>query len=181
MVYVVPFIFGAIVCGWCCPAGLIQELVFIKKFKIKIPDWLHKKLRWMRYIFMITMFTGVFVVPGNIQHGIGNLMRLQFVGAYIPITFVIVSVFINRFFCRYFCPFGALAGIKSIIRPITICRDVSSCVNCKKCNKVCPMQIKVNEIKSLYSPNCVNCFRCIEKCPKKSLKIRIRDYRMSTE
>jgi polyferredoxin len=181
VVYLSPFVLGAVTCGWICPAGLIQEIVFLKKFKIEIPGKIHKKLRWLRYIFMVTMITGIFVIPSNLQHGIGNLTRLQFAGAYIPIAFVIASVFINRFFCRYFCPFGAIAGVKSVLRPLTINRNISTCVNCKSCDKVCPMQIEISKVKSSCSLNCVDCFRCIEKCPKKSLQIGVRDYKVTFE
>ncbi|MDR1498976.1 MAG: 4Fe-4S binding protein [Rickettsiales bacterium] len=177
VVYLFPYIFGAIACGWVCPTGLVQDLVFVKKFGVKIPDKIHKKLRWLRYIFASAMVANFLFIFSNIQHGISNLLKLQFAGAYIPMAFVIASMFVERFFCRYFCPFGAIAGLKSLVRPTTIARDKSTCVNCKICDKVCPMQIKVSEIDSSYSPNCVDCFKCVEKCPKKSLQIKIRNYR----
>jgi polyferredoxin len=138
-------------------------------------------LRWLRYVSAVAMVCGVFTVFSNIQHGICNLMRLQFFGAYIPLAFVAASIFVDRFFCRYFCPFGALAGLKSLLRVFTINRNKSTCVDCKTCDNVCPMQIKVSETNSLFSPNCVCCLRCAEKCPKKSLQIKIRNPIFTTD
>ncbi|MDR3290245.1 MAG: 4Fe-4S binding protein [Rickettsiales bacterium] len=182
MVFVAPLFIGAITCGWICPAGLLQDVLFKcgNGLNKKIPDIslkIHKKIRWLRYIFAGTLVTGVFVLPATIQHGIGNLTKLQFAGAYISIAFAIISIFINRFFCRYCCPYGAIAGIKSLIRPLTIKKNKSLCINCKKCDNVCPMKIEMSKVISSCSPNCINCFKCMENCPKKALYIGIREYK----
>lgn len=45
--------------------------------------------------------------------------------------------------------------------------DDEKCINCKKCDKVCPMQLDVR--KSLSKRDCIKCGRCIEICPKDAL------------
>jgi NAD-dependent dihydropyrimidine dehydrogenase PreA subunit len=42
------------------------------------------------------------------------------------------------------------------------------CVKCNKCEKVCPMQLKVRE--SEIKPDCIKCGRCISVCPKNALQ-----------
>lgn len=179
-IFIAPFLIGAISCGWVCPAGLVQDVVFIKRFGFEIsPKW-HKILRVLRYIFLGLWLTGVFTIPTIIQHNIGGLSKGQLaftLVGWLGISCVVVSIFINRFFCRYLCPYGAFAGIKSILRPITINRDIKLCINCKNCDKVCPMKICMSESDSSFSPNCINCFKCIENCPKKALYFGARNYR----
>ena len=44
---------------------------------------------------------------------------------------------------------------------------IDKCIDCGKCQKVCPMQLPVNEI--LDKPDCIKCARCVEACPKRAL------------
>jgi ferredoxin len=45
--------------------------------------------------------------------------------------------------------------------------DASKCIDCGRCQRVCPMQLPVNEI--MEKPDCIKCGRCIEACPKEAL------------
>ena len=42
-----------------------------------------------------------------------------------------------------------------------------SCVDCKLCENVCPMELEVRDIGN--NPDCIKCGRCVEKCPNDSL------------
>ncbi|MDR2527344.1 MAG: 4Fe-4S binding protein [Rickettsiales bacterium] len=181
LIIVSPFIIGALACGWWCPAGLLQEIVFIKKYSVNISDSIHKKARWLRFIFAVLFFTGIFSIPGFVQKNIGGFISSPLeislsVATYLAIFSIFISVFIQRFFCKYFCPFGAMSGLRSLLRPVTINRNATACISCKMCDKVCCMKIKMSNCVSSLSPNCVQCFRCIEFCPKKALYIGKRSY-----
>lgn len=179
-IFIAPFIIGAIACGWFCLAGLVQDIVFLRRFKIEVPNTAHKWLRVVRYVFAALFIAGLLALPAAVRLGMVDIAKLKFAGnlaAWLAVVSIAASVFINRFFCRYFCPLGALAGIKSLVRPVTINRDAARCVNCKMCDKACPMKIAMSKVKSSCSPNCVDCFRCIESCPKKALYFGIRNYR----
>ena len=178
----VPFLIGALMCGWVCPAGFAQDLVFRKNYSIEPSYNVHNYLRLLRYIFLVLAILGIFLIPAQIKAGIIYSVKfeteeiLPFV-FYLSLTTIFISIFINRFFCRYLCPSGALLGIKSLFRPITINNDKTKCNSCGYCNKICPMKIKMSDSDSSFSPNCLSCFKCIEHCHKKALHIGIRKYK----
>jgi polyferredoxin len=183
LVLYAPIVFGVLVCGWICPAGLIQDIVFFKKFGFRINEKAHKYLRILRYVFAILFITGIYKINADIQHTIGGVATLKYDLSsyifYVSLSIILISVFIERFFCKYLCPYGAMAGIKSLIRLFTINRDTIKCVGCKMCDRVCPMQITVSKLNSNYSPNCIDCFKCVETCPKKAVKYGIRNYKQN--
>jgi polyferredoxin len=179
VIFIAPFLIGAIACGWVCPAGLLQDLLFRRRLAVDIPAKLHKRLRTLRYVFAVLFVAGLFVIPAAMQRGMGGFAKFEFsasLAAWLAAAAAAVSVFVNRFFCRYACPFGAMSGIKSLARPVTINRDAARCVKCGACDRACPMKIEMSRVRSSCSPNCVDCFKCIESCPKKALALGFRDY-----
>jgi ferredoxin len=48
--------------------------------------------------------------------------------------------------------------------------DESKCINCNKCEKVCPMQLDVHT--NNEKPDCIKCGRCITACPTKALSFK---------
>lgn len=90
----------------------------------------------------------------------------------IVLFYGILSFFVDRPFCNYLCTEGARYGLLGKLRLFSIKRNQSSCVNCKKCDKVCPMNIEVSTQTIIQDEQCISCFNCIESCPKKdTLKI----------
>ena len=73
---------GRAVCGFLCPFGLIQELLY------KIPFVKRRLPRWPRYIKYV-MLAGVFLLPVFVTNAVG-------MG--------------DPFFCKYICPAGTLEG-----------------------------------------------------------------------
>jgi polyferredoxin len=179
LIFVAPLIIGAVACGWACPAGLVQDVLFRKKLALEVPARAHKILRITRYVFAVLFITGAFALPAAVQRSIGGMARLEFtpgIGLWLALASAAASIFINRFFCRYLCPFGAISGVKSLVRPATINRDESRCVKCGACDRACPMKIAMSKARSSCSPNCIDCFKCIESCPKRALYIGARNY-----
>lgn len=150
-------------CGWLCPSGFIQEILY----KIKIPK-LHisNKLGWLRYAILIIL---VVIIPyitfepwfsklcpiGTIQAGIpwlilqpdlreliGTLFWLKIL---ILIFFLIWAIVTSRPFCRFICPLGAIYSLFNRIIAFQFKIDKKVCIDCDKCNQVCPMKIDVLE------------------------------------
>lgn len=169
---------GAFHCSWVCPYGTLQEfagkigkLLGIKKRKL--PKSIHKYLKYIRYINIILF--GL-MTPGIISQFFALDPRSNFSAIILGNTasilalicivfFIALSMVYERFYCNYFCYIGAKWGVMALARPFTIIRNNEKCVNCKKCDSVCPMNIEISKTNTMRSPSCINCFRCIDACP----------------
>lgn len=181
---VVSILFRRSFCGLICPFGAIQELVskmgqkiFRKKFII--PSKIDKPLRYLKYIVLIvTVFyawktAGLWMSPydpwsayAHLPEGLESVWSESAVGLILLVVILIGSFLYDRFFCKYLCPMGALYGIIGKISPFKLVRNENICINCGKCNKVCPMNIDVQNSKEVKSAECINCQTCVLNCPK---------------
>lgn len=177
---VITAIGGAFYCGYLCPFGLLQELTSAigKKFKIKkraMPDKLDNVLKLVRYVlFALVTFLAIPFVYTLLKFDARSNFFLILTGKPAKVAMVVsilgfasLSLFYNKIFCRYFCIQGAKYGLASFFRLFAIKRNVDSCINCKRCDKACDMNIKVSACdQTVNSFNCINCFECIKNCPK---------------
>lgn len=188
---------GRLTCGWLCPFGLLQELLF------KIPSWRKfrtaKPLKYIKY-FMLLFFVIVFPLILTDQWGMGKPWFCKFVcpagtlEAGFPMLalqpdlratvgvlfynklfwmflFLIWSVFSCRFFCKTTCPLGAFYGLFNKISFLQLHLNEENCTDCGACFQVCPMEIQFN--KNVNSPECILCMRCLnEACKFDAISLR---------
>ena len=185
---------GRAVCGFLCPFGLLQELLY----KIPLPK---KRLpQWPRYIKYV-MLAGVVLLPvlladetgmgdpyfckyicpaGTIEgglplmlarHELRNMAGLLFAGkALIAVSTLIACMITARFFCKVLCPLGAFYGFFNSISLLRYKKDSEACISCGKCSRVCPMDIDPS--KNPNSMECIRCGRCINVCSEHAISIR---------
>jgi len=167
-----------IICGWACPFGSIQELLYIipvfKKIKKKkLPFWLANSIRSGLFIIMLLL---LFAVVGNkkgfvIYHYLNpfNLFNFDFDYASIIITLILVSgfsLFVYRPFCQLICPFGLVSWIFEKISVFKIRIDYQKCTNCGACVNACPSQAAYGILKKKkMTADCFSCARCLSVCP----------------
>jgi polyferredoxin len=153
-------------CGNLCPRGSFNDFVLGKiSFKKKIPKFFLSF--WLRVpVFVLLMGFMIFRIIQT--KGIIDKIGMVFVTMCIVTTSIaiLLGVLINpRAWCS-FCPMGTVqrwfGGNKYQLKV-----DLKKCVKCGLCHKVCPMQLKCNEI--FNKPDCIKCGRCIAVCPKKAL------------
>lgn len=192
---------GRFVCGWLCPFGLVQDLLykipFVKKLK-KLP--FDRCLKFLKYIilagFVIILplvavdiagqgqpwFCKYICPSGTLFGGIpliaSNEMLRSAIGwlfawkMVILIILILLSILVYRPFCRYICPLGAVYGL---FNPITFYRfkiDFTKCTDCGACKNVCKMDIPVN--KTPNSPECIRCGECRNVCPHGAISLSLR-------
>ena len=186
--------FGRIICGYVCPMGLLQDLLF----RIKTPK-LNVRLRYLRFLKYMVLALFVLLLPYAIRNELSNLgspwfckyicpsgtifaafpllavneflrnlAGVQFVcKAIFAAGIVLSSVFIFRFFCRVLCPLGAIYSLFNKIAVVRIHCDKEKCVSCGSCRESC--RIKIDPVKQINSPECVRCNACIKACKTRAL------------
>ena len=173
---------GVFFCGWVCPFGAAQDWLAWIAQKIHLPrlqiPWKYQRfLQLSRYIWAgLITFAGVhysflsarFYFNDNLFHNM-----LTWTSGLTLATFLIIGLFVDRPFCNYFCMKGAVDGLMSIIRPISIRRDNKTCIHCHLCDKICPMNVRVEHTNFVRHPNCINCMKCVGVCPKQCLALRL--------
>ena len=165
---------GRVVCGFLCPFGLVQDLLYKIPFKIKeknLPG--HKWLKYFRYVILVVFVvlltslihdvTGTgspwyceWICPsGTLLAGIPLIaMSPDFQAAIgfqffwklsILIIILLLSVAYYRPFCKYVCPLGAIYGVFNPVSTYRLVVDPNKCVKCGMCQKACGMDIKTFE------------------------------------
>jgi polyferredoxin len=76
-----------------------------------------------------------------------------------------LSLFVERPFCKYACPFGAMQGVFNLFRVFGIRRNASTCIDCKACDRVCPMNIEVSKAGRVRNHQCITCLECTSEIP----------------
>lgn len=187
-------LFGRFICGWLCPFGLIQELLY----KIKTPKLKKNRVtRILSYLKYVILVFFVLIVPityafrdtplpafckyicpaGTIEGGLSllankvnasyfSMLGPIFTWKFLVMVSIIVScVFIFRMFCRFICPLGALYGLFNKISVFGVTVDNSKCVNCNLCVNHCKM-----DIHHVGDQECISCGECIGVCPTNAIR-----------
>lgn len=173
-------------CGWICPLGTLQMLSdrlarALRLKKITVPPTVERFAQYLKYVglLIILYFTwkvGELVYApydpwaayAHIAAGFEELYGEFLIGSIFLLVALIGSLWLPNNFCRYFCPMGAFLGILSKLSPTRITRNEKTCINCKKCDRVCPAQIAISTTPAVKSPECFSCGDCVAACPVKN-------------
>ncbi len=178
---------GRMACGWLCPFGLFQDLIYkLKTFKMRMP----KFFSYIKYGVLIVIAGIIAWISGEpwfcklcpagyIEAGIplvladktGDIKALVGWLFWIKMAILIIiinfSIFIKRFFCRAFCPIGAIYSIFNKFSMFQMKIDKEKCINCDSCQAVCPMHVPIQN--SPHNIDCIRCLDCVKKCPTKAI------------
>lgn len=193
-------VLGRVVCGFLCPFGLVQDLIykipFFRKRK-NMPG--HKGLVWIKYavlallVIILPMFAvnayGIsdpwfckYLCPsGTLFGGIPliacNADLQQALGGLfvwklsVLIVILVWSLWIYRPFCKYLCPLGVIYGWFNSIALSRFQMDKERCIDCGKCKNVCPMDIPVYAKPN--SAECIKCGKCLQVCPTDCIQVAL--------
>lgn len=172
---------GAFYCGYLCPFGLIQDLGtsmrrLLKIKKKSLPIKFDRYLRTLRYfIYIGVTYLSIEWLTKLLKFDPRSNFYLFLTGKVVEsimflgiLLFFLMSLLIDRPFCKYLCMKGGFYGLLSKLKIISIVRSSHSCVNCGKCDRVCPMGVQVSTKPYVNSMDCINCFDCVRACPIKN-------------
>lgn len=175
--YAVAKIFGPLVFGrgWCSYACWTTMVLDFLPYKRPMTPR-HEKLGYLRYLMFVLSLT---LVSSLFLMKVANMEDVMFwlflLGNALYYISGIALAFIfkdNRAFCKYLCPVTVFLKPMSYFSLIRIHCDESKCINCKKCLRVCPMDVEVNKEsrKRKNATECILCCECTKSCPTKALR-----------
>ncbi len=187
-------ILGRTICGFLCPFGLVQDLVYkIKTPKLK-KSRVTRVLSYLKYVFLVVFVIALpisfgaygatavpafckYICPAGTLLGAAPLLAnganaeiYSGLGALftwkfaLMVAIIAACIFIYRAFCRFFCPLGALYGFFNRIALLGVKLDKTKCTDCGLCVAHCKM-----DIHRVGDHECINCGECIPVCPAKAI------------
>ncbi len=167
-----------LICGWACPFGALQELIYhlpvLKKIKRrKVPFVVTNTIRSLIFATMLLMLFGVFG-PGQgfvLYHYINpfNLFNLDFETVSVVVTILVVvavSFGFYRPFCQFICPFGLLSWLLDRLSIFRVKVDHDLCTECGACINACPLDAARDRVAGkIFPAECFSCARCLNVCP----------------
>lgn len=170
---VLTYLCGKAWCGWLCPLGALQDLIYMgrwpklkesKLFGLYRTRTAQRVMRCIQIVAFVALLVLLIVkqMPWYCRiDPFKSLFRLAVSGGLmwtLVIVLIVSSLLIYRPFCKAFCPAGLMLNLVSLIpgaRRIKI--DSSSCKHCKRCEKKCPMSA-IHDDK--VDNTCIHCGEC---------------------
>jgi len=172
-----------IICGWACPFGSLQELIYsvpiLRRIKQrKLPFVLTNTIRAGLFAAMLLFLFGI--IGGRkgtvIYHHINpfNLFDLDFETMSILLTVILAllgAFIVYRPFCQFICPFGFISWMIERFSIIRVRIDKDKCTECGVCIKACPLEAAKGLVYAKRLPaDCFSCARCLNVCPVDAIR-----------
>lgn len=186
IILVFSVLLGRKICGFLCPFGLLQDLLYKipgKKINNRLIPKQASKAKYLIlavFVVIIPIITSLdfmtmpafckFLCPqGIIQAAIpisaANAQIRASLGIFfwiklaITLTICILSVIILRPFCKFICPLGAIYGLFNRFCLSNLKIDEEKCTGCGACVASCKMNCsKIND------SECIRCGECKSAC-----------------
>ena len=177
-VLLVAVLMGAAFCGRLCPLGSLQEWigrlghrVLGRRYNRSIPG--DRFLGYARYLVLAAVAaTALGFLALETDYFNPSLALVHTWTSAVPITAVLLlvavavgSFFVERPWCRWLCPYGALLGAVGRVSPWTIRRNRDTCIDCGRCDRACPLAVRVASVDAVRDGRCNRCERCVAACP----------------
>ena len=187
---------GRTVCGWLCPAGWMQELIY------RLPTPKTEKSRFTRalsklkyfilavLVIALPLWNGLKGLPlpafckyicpaGTLEGAVALLIhpangdRLSMLGLLFTVKLIVLiglilfAVFVYRAFCRFVCPLGAIYGLFNRFSLLGVKVETSKCTSCGRCVHTCKM-----DVAHVGDRECIQCGECVRQCPEKAIRFK---------
>jgi ferredoxin-type protein NapH len=183
--FVTSLLVGRLWCGWVCPgAGLGEARIAVNAKRARGGRW--NWIKWVIWPVWIGFIVYLAISAGryksvNFFHLTESGVSVDRPQGYI-IYYVVIGIFIalawiagKRAACHYICwmaPFVILGRkLRNVFKwpALRLKADTEKCIDCKRCTKVCPMSLDVNQMVqngTMESSECVLCGSCVDICPQ---------------
>ncbi len=174
-----------LVCGWACPFGALQELLyslpFFKRIKRrKVPFLVSNTIRVTLFVVVLLLLFGV--VGGRkgfvVYHFLNPFNLFNFDFDELPVVISIVAAIglaflVYRPFCQFICPFGLISWLAERLSLTRVRVDANRCNECGACIQACPLEAAKHKVAGkLFGADCYSCARCLDTCPQDAISYR---------
>ncbi len=193
---VVGLVGGRFSCGWLCPFGLLQDLLYrLPLPKLRLPrgiGWLRYAVLGLTVVVLPAVLTGamgygepwfcrILCPAGTLEAGgllglipelreqVGGVFALK---AAVLILVLGLSAVSFRPYCRGLCPLGAIYGWFNRCSLIGLEHHPLLCTDCGECARGCRSGLDPRTDQA--STECLRCLTCAtERCTHSALRVRI--------
>ncbi|MGB9876771.1 MAG: 4Fe-4S binding protein [bacterium] len=176
IIFLSGLIFGRITCGWLCPFGFLQDLLYkIPTKKFSFPRYLSYGKYFFLAIFVLALplifhqpFFCKICPMGTLEGGIpwpiiepqlrSLIGWLYFLKLAILAGIIIIAILSPRPFCKTMCPLGAILSFFNRLSFLRVEVKEDYCRRCALCASKCPQGIVIYEEEG--HPDCIGCLKC---------------------
>lgn len=171
------WLFGRFYCSFCCPFGIMQDIVVLlsRRKKVSVPNL--KKTRVVLTSLTLGMAAAGWNMGFLLLDPYSNSGRIF--GAFVSGGFVVLAVIAalavwkKRIFCTAFCPAGTMLGWAAK-RGVFRLEIGENCVKCGKCGRSCPVSCIDVAAGTIDNERCVRCLACAASCPLQAISFSRR-------
>ena len=174
---VVGGLLGAMMCGWACPFGFLQELIAkVPLPKFRIPVW----MGWGRYavlaafVLAVPFFLGkshpLFICSicpaGAVEAALprwimGQVPWMSWYKTIILVALVAAALLTYRPWCTVLCPLGGIFSAFNRFSVVFLRFDANSCIRCRPCRTKCKLGLDPSTaVNTTRCIRCADCFAC---------------------
>lgn len=191
MVFVIGALFGRLLCGWVCPFGFLQDMLY------KIPGPKFEMPKWTRNIKYVLLVGTVFItplllgedtmysfcrlcpasalqvtIPNIITGGTSTISTFTVLKLLVLTAVLVLAMMSSRSFCQMLCPIGALLAPLNHFSFWSVKPPTHHCGGCHRCDDVCPTNVEPSiliekELSPSRKADCVVCHDCQPVCPNR--------------
>lgn len=135
-------------------------------------------LRWvflvisLFFVFYWILYLTKVIAPGNMDM-VTKIESYKYLAGELLMMMFFWIALAGRGYC-YFCPLGTVLSLFAKIAGQKITTDNTRCVQCNKCNDICPMSIDIKgkavDGHIVQDIKCVGCGHCVDECPTNNLR-----------
>ncbi|MDE6295780.1 MAG: 4Fe-4S binding protein [Muribaculaceae bacterium] len=158
--YAASLLLGVFSVAWILePWRLLQSVAGLERHAAVADTWAH---------------SGIFISLAD-----GALIGC-IISALILLVVILMALIRGRWFCNKICPIGTALGAITQYSLYHIEINPDKCINCMKCEDICPAQCVKVLSRHVDDSRCIRCFNCLKVCPNDAIRYQINHNRRRT-